>query len=176
MVASSRRSSAWTSAALGAVVPAVAIVAATVLTAVPAAAQGARGADSGTHACSYFGTSIDCSNGFGTWSEHLQCWVKQMSTQPPADDPLWDGHLGGAIHRCQTPTVPGSLFADSFAFWAPGPEAEDAVEPVPVRSPFAAMALQDPVAALQAGRNAVMEAGGHLGSHPCRPPQVPKVL
>ena len=123
----------------------------------------------GTRTCTYNGAEIECSSRYGTWSQDLQCWVKQMSPQPPADDPLWNGHTDGAIYWCQTPAVPGSLFADGHAFWAPdrgvpgAPAlvdpvtlAEEAVERMSLRAPIVAITPLDPAAPLLVGMDAWM--------------------
>ena len=48
------------------------------------------------------GTTVPCENGGGYWSNGRQCYVKLADPQPPASDPVWEGHRpgDGAIYAC----------------------------------------------------------------------------
>ncbi len=73
-----------------------------------------------SRACSYLGEPIDCTDSSGAWSQDQQCWVQRMSPQPPAEDPIWNGHAGGAIYWCQDPiNADDGVMGGGHMFWAP---------------------------------------------------------
>lgn len=78
------------------------------------------------------GSSVPCTSKSGYWSSERQCYVKLLSPQPPAGDPLWEGHSDGAVYSCsfdQDPMSPG--IAHQFAFWSPQQPAGVAAPPDP---------------------------------------------
>ena len=50
------------------------------------------------------GSPIACDNGWGVWSNSLQCYLKVLDPQPPRDDPawadVWRGRLTGKVFLC----------------------------------------------------------------------------
>lgn len=68
----------------------------------------------------------------GWWSGEQQCYVQQRNPQPPAGDPLWQGHTTGTIYDCRR--LDGE---PSAPFWAEDPP----VNPAQVRQ-LAAEAVQ----------------------------------
>lgn len=85
-----------------------------------AASTSTNARTAGARRCSYLGKPIDCTDSAGEWSDDQQCWVQRMSPQPPADDPIWNGHAGGVIYWCQDPINPGDgAIGGGHMFWAP---------------------------------------------------------
>jgi hypothetical protein len=74
-----------------------------------------------TPSCLRFGKPVPCSNpDFGYWSNALECYLQRSNPQPPAGDPLWEGHYpAGAVYDCVDP-VPGP-YTGGGQFWLPGP-------------------------------------------------------
>lgn len=72
--------------------------------------------------CEFFGEPIDCKSDVGTWSNARMCWVSVLDPQPPAGDPMWEGHTDGAIYRCWPPgTGEGGGIGGINFFWAAAP-------------------------------------------------------
>lgn len=69
----------------------------------------------GRRVCYYGDDPTPCVSPMGWWFDAMSCYVRRAETQPPADDPVWDGHTDGAIYDC---SLPGSGSYTSFPFWA----------------------------------------------------------
>lgn len=48
---------------------------------------------------------VACSSDYGYWSNGYNCYIKNLSPQPPAGDPNWQGHEpgDGAVYQCYQP-------------------------------------------------------------------------
>jgi len=66
---------------------------------------------------------IPCESSAGWWSGEHQCYVREMSPQPPLSDPVWQGHTTGKIYDCKLP--PG-IQGPIVPFWAENPPASSA--------------------------------------------------
>lgn len=57
---------------------------------------------------------------FGWFNEADGCYYQQASPQPPADDPVWEGHFpDGAIYLSSCPGVPGT--GGGYVWWPDPP-------------------------------------------------------
>lgn len=80
-----------------------------------AAGSGGSASIGAKRVCMYAGEPTPCVSSVGWWSDAKSCYVQLAPTQPPADDPAWEGHSDGAIYLC---SLPGSGTYRSFPFWA----------------------------------------------------------
>jgi hypothetical protein len=120
----------------------------------------------GTSTCTYAGRRIDCTSTAGVWSAEKACWVQKVVPQPPANDPIWEGNTDGAIYRCTTPQIPGTLIGSSTEYWAadsgagaptlidPVTLATEAVERMRLKGPVVAVTPVDAAAPLLVGVDA----------------------
>lgn len=48
---------------------------------------------------------VPCSTEYGYWSNSYNCYIQLLEPQPPAEDPLWEGHEpgDGAVYHCYQP-------------------------------------------------------------------------
>lgn len=70
---------------------------------------------------------VDCKSDFGYWNNTHQCYIAVAQPQPPAGDPVWEGHEpgDGVIYACQ-------VYAFSVTtFWAANPPDGPAAGPTP---------------------------------------------
>ncbi len=53
---------------------------------------------------------------YGWWSNTIGCYLRPVSPQPPADDPVWDGHHpdSGTVYRLTCPWLEG---VDGGSYW-----------------------------------------------------------
>jgi len=79
------------------------------------------GTGSTASSCLRFGTPVPCTNSnFGYWSNALECYLQRSNPQPPASDPLWEGHYpAGAVYDCVDPVT--GPYTGGGQFWLPGP-------------------------------------------------------
>lgn len=68
--------------------------------------------------CTSGGKKVPCQSVNGSWSASRACWVSLASPQPPADDPLWDGHTTGHIYTCIPDSANSTGMDISYDFWA----------------------------------------------------------
>jgi hypothetical protein len=79
------------------------------------------GAGGTAPSCLRFGTPVPCTNpDFGYWSNALECYLQRSNPQPPAGDPLWEGHYpAGAVYDCVDPVT--GPYTGGGQFWLAGP-------------------------------------------------------
>jgi hypothetical protein len=95
--------------------------------------------DTGTGAACYWdGTSqgitkpppgpVPCSSPDGYWSNGYHCYIQAVAPQPPAGDPMWQGHGpgDGAVYNCYQPQT-GLL----ITIWSQDPPPNSGVGPTP---------------------------------------------
>ena len=77
--------------------------------------------DGGEPQCAELGVPVPCSSTRGTYSNDLQCYLRLMSPQPPADSPLWEGNYPtGTVYSCSAAgSYPGTISGGTV--WLPGP-------------------------------------------------------
>ena len=92
---------------------------------------------------------VPCSNDFGVWDSAQQCYAAPFAPQPPAGDPMWEGHDAseGSVWGCD-PTMIGPWlpwFVPASETPAdPGTVAESVVETMPLVKPTVRMAPSPP--------------------------------
>ena len=67
--------------------------------------------------------TVPCDSSAGWWSGTHQCYVREMSPQPPASDPLWQGRTTGKVYDC---TLPPGVAGPNLPFWAQDPPVSSA--------------------------------------------------
>jgi hypothetical protein len=72
----------------------------------------------GRISCRWRGEAVACSGHGGQWSNTRGCWVSLADPQPPADDPVWEGHTDGAVYRCVPAAADVNAVDRSWLFWA----------------------------------------------------------
>ena len=92
---------------------------------------GGGASDAGARVCHDGVATVPCTRGGGVWSDARECYVSLASPQPPASDPIWDGHEDGAVYTCAVYLSGQPRFAPpaggSYQFWSPAPE--QAIDP-----------------------------------------------
>jgi hypothetical protein len=105
----------------------------------------------GTTAChDASGAEIPCTNEVGTWSPANQCYAFAIVPQPPAGDPMWEGHdpSEGSVWGCdRTVAIPGNTWfvPGQQAPPDPGEMAETIVGTMALVKPTVNMAPQPPL-------------------------------
>lgn len=71
---------------------------------------------------------VPCNSPAGYWSNAYNCYIKSATPQPPAGDPVWQGHEpgDGAIYSCYQPQT-GIL----ITVWAADPPGNSGSGPTP---------------------------------------------
>lgn len=85
-------------------------------------------------------TPVPCSSSSGTWSNRLQCYLQELTPQPPASDPVWQGRADGAVYMCTTALTPSTRL-----IWLPGPEPAGPTPEALARRALASLTLPSPV-------------------------------
>lgn len=92
---------------------------------------GGGASDAGARVCHDGEATVPCARGGAVWSDARECYVSLTSPQPPASDPIWDGHEDGAVYTCAVYLSGQPRFAPpaggSYQFWSPAPE--QAIDP-----------------------------------------------
>lgn len=68
--------------------------------------------------CTSMGRQVPCRTVNGSWSAARACWVSLASPQPPADDPIWEGHTTGGVYSCIPDSATSTGMDISYDFWA----------------------------------------------------------
>jgi hypothetical protein len=66
---------------------------------------------------------VPCDSSAGWWSGAHQCYVREMSPQPPSSDPVWQGQTSGKVYNC---TLPPGVAGPTLPFWAQDPPVSSA--------------------------------------------------
>jgi hypothetical protein len=71
---------------------------------------------------------VPCTSEMGFWSNNYNCYVKVLAPQPPAGDPLWQGHElnDGAVYSCFQPQT-----GIDVRIWSQDPPAGSGSGPTP---------------------------------------------
>lgn len=103
----------------------------------PPASEGPKDTGTGS-ACYWDGTRqgitdpppgpVPCSKSYGYWSNASDCYIDEVTLQPPAGDPVWQGHEpgDGAVYECFQPQT--SLLT---TLWAQSPPPNSGAGPTP---------------------------------------------
>jgi hypothetical protein len=75
------------------------------------------------------GVEIPCRDGTSWWSNALYCYIALADPQPPQSDPIWAGHMDGAIYTCYSPMIVAGN--PMYSLWAVTPPAGPAAPPDP---------------------------------------------
>jgi len=75
------------------------------------------------------GFGIPCRDGKSWWSNALYCYIALADPQPPQSDPIWAGHMDGAIYTCYSPLIVAGN--PMYSLWAVTPPAGPAAPPDP---------------------------------------------
>lgn len=71
---------------------------------------------------------VPCSSEYGYWSNAYNCYIQLADPQPPASDPVWQGHEpgDGAIYQCYQPQTELLIFV-----WSHDPPPDSGSGPTP---------------------------------------------
>ncbi|GAW48039.1 MULTISPECIES: hypothetical protein [unclassified Nocardioides] len=111
--------------------------------------EGGSPGSTGCHDAS--GAEVPCTDGYGgTWDPSHQCYSFAIVPQPPAGDPMWEGHdpSEGSVYSCDyTMSIPDNTWfvPGGEAPPDPGQIAESIVESMPLAKPTVHMAPQPPL-------------------------------